>query len=374
MNDIGVVSDGAVLIHNDSIVECGPARRIESLRQARTAREIDAGGRLVMPAFVDPDAVLVSRPMHHPDLARADGARANDVPSEIELSVVSRKRLEIAASVAAAELARAGVLTIGAHTGNASDLRETLKILLIHRGLQNRPLRIRSVFSPTTSPDGGKMTEDWLLAVRKRKLASILELTVSVSPQFRKWATAGASTGYSLRIRSSLPLDCDSCELALEGGAIAAIGPPTERLDYVRGLAALGCVHVLPAGDVLYGGRDFAPPVRDLITEGGALALASGYSTRGSATFNPQFLLFLATSRFGLTPEEAICATTWNAACSLRMSHSSGSLEAGRTAELLLMDVPDYHELPRRAGHNDVLLVMNAGRIIYRRAGLMAPD
>jgi len=361
MNDIGVVGDGAVLIHNGRVFECGPARRIESLQQARVAQEIDAAGRLVMPAFVDPDAVLVSR---------QPGRGAS---GEIPLRVVSRKRLVVTASAAAVGLASAGVLTIGAHTADASDLRETVKTLVIHRGLQNRPLRIRSIFSPATAP-GGELTETWLPAIRKRKLASILELTGCASPDLRKWATLGASAGYSLRIRSSAPLDFEACELALEAGAVAILAPPPERVDFVNRLAALGCVHVLSAGDALDGGREFTALVRTMVAEGGALALGSGYSTRRCATFNPQFMLYLATSRFGLTPEQAICAVTWNAACSLRMSRVSGSIEAGKTAELLMMDVPDYRELPRRAGHNDVIMVMRAGRFIYRRPGLIAVD
>ena len=52
------------------------------------------------------------------------------------------------------------------------------------------------------------------------------------------------------------------------------------------------------------------------------------------------------------------------------MSHVTGSLEPGRAADLLIMDVPDYRELARRAGHNDVQLALRAGRVVYQRAGL----
>jgi imidazolonepropionase len=52
------------------------------------------------------------------------------------------------------------------------------------------------------------------------------------------------------------------------------------------------------------------------------------------------------------------------------MSHVNGSLEPGKQADLILMDVPDYRELPRRAGHHDVHLVMRAGRVVYRTAAL----
>jgi imidazolonepropionase len=111
-----------------------------------------------------------------------------------------------------------------------------------------------------------------------------------------------------------------------------------------------------------------------MIDAGGAVALASGFSTQGYGSFNPQFLLHLAASRFGMTVEEGICATTWNAACSLRMSHVTGSLEPGKSADLVVMDVPDYRELARRAGHNDVQVSMRGGQVVYRRGSVMGLD
>ncbi len=87
-----------------------------------------------------------------------------------------------------------------------------------------------------------------------------------------------------------------------------------------------------------------------------------------------QFLLYLAVRHLDMTPEEAIVATTYNAACSLRMSHVTGSLEPGKSADLIMMEVPDYRDLPRRAGHHDVTLVMRAGVIVSRRAGPLILD
>jgi imidazolonepropionase len=361
MNEIAVVPDGALLIHNGIIVESGASRRIENLQQARAAREIDAQGKVVMPAFVDPDALLVA-----PIPSRTPGP----AKSEIALRVVSRKTLESSAVAAAGALARSGILSVGAHTGYSSDLRETTKALLIHQALQNRPLRIRSIFSPRVGSDTKDLIQRWIPATRKRKLASIMELTAPASSGLREVATAGASAGYSLRIRSAIPLDSSDYELALEAGALAILAPPPADSSWAAKLASVGCVHVLGAADVLRHGAHFAEETRRLLDEGAALALASGYTPRSVATFNPQFLLYLATSHFGLTPEEAICATTWNAACSLRMSHVTGSLEPGKAADLLIMDAPNYQELSRRAGHNDVQLALRAGHVIYRRASL----
>ena len=74
-----------------------------------------------------------------------------------------------------------------------------------------------------------------------------------------------------------------------------------------------------------------AADIRRAIGEGAAIAIASSYRASGPSSFNMQYLLHLAVHQLGLSPEEAIIATTWNAACSLRLSHVTRSLEPGKS-------------------------------------------
>ena len=163
MQELQIVNDGALLIRNGIIEESGPTQRIENLQKAKGAREIDALGKIVMPAFVDPDAVLVAPPSQ---ISRTSGEAR--VPP---LKVLSKRRLEAVAVAAAAAWARCGTLVVGAHSGYAIDLRETSKVLRIHQGLQGRPLRIRSIFSPRNSPGAEVLIDKWLPTIRKRNLA-----------------------------------------------------------------------------------------------------------------------------------------------------------------------------------------------------------
>jgi imidazolonepropionase len=52
----------------------------------------------------------------------------------------------------------------------------------------------------------------------------------------------------------------------------------------------------------------------------------------------------------------------------------TGSLELGKSADLIMLEVPDYRDLPRRAGHHDLNLVMRGGVIVYRHAGPLILD
>jgi imidazolonepropionase len=369
MSDLSVVPHGTVLIRNGVIEDVGPARRVENLAGAKKAREIDATGRVAMPAFVDADMALVTAV---PDTAHG-------------LRVTSRQRIQAQAAAMAAEWARYGCLSVGARTPWATDLKNIGKVLRTHQALQSKPLRIRSIFSPGVSEADDQtaqsvieaLTSKWLPAVRQKKLASILELTVQDSPapfdipMLRTAAIAAAGLGFAIRLRSGTRLAQAHLELALAAGAIAIVAPNDCFRSFTGPLAAMGCVRVIPASE---GFDDFANAAREMRTaigEGAAIALSSSYRTNDTSSCNMQFLLHLAVSRLALTVEEAITASTWNAACSLRLSHVTGSLAPGKYADLILLDVPDYRELPRRAGHHDVSLAMRAGQVVFRNSPLM---
>ena len=128
MSDLNIIPDGAVLIRDGVIEEVGATRRVENLVPARLARVIDATGRVVMPAFVDPDIALAASHV----LSAADGAEQFG-RTPISGACLDTATAEAAEATAlAADLARYGVLTIGAHTLAAPDLQNTSKALRLH--------------------------------------------------------------------------------------------------------------------------------------------------------------------------------------------------------------------------------------------------
>jgi len=381
-----------MLIRDGLIEDVGPARRVENLAGARNAREIDAAGRIVLPAFCDPDVALVAGHIRDEGEGRA---------LALNLRIMSRKRVLATAMAAAHQCVRYGCLTVGSHTGYAGDLKSILKLLRAHRSVQTRPLRIRSILSlrPGLEDNGGvkdigpgledngngsawleTMAAKWMPAVRGQDLAGVAEFTLRGPqptrdlPLLRNAAIAAAEHGFTIRLRSPEPPGPALLQLALSTGALAILAPPDSLRAFARPLASLGCVRVIPISAAFDEAETTAFSLRTIINEGSAIALASGGpSRRGIVTANMQFMLHLAVDRLGLAPEEAIVATTYNAACSLRMSHKTGSLEPGKSADFLVVDVPDYRELHRRAGHHDLHLAVRAGEIVWRSAALL-PD
>jgi imidazolonepropionase len=382
MSELHIVPNGALLIRNGIIEHVGPARRVENLTGARMAREVDATGKVVMPAFIDADVALVPGAP-----TRSDGEPEGREESA-SLRLMSRKRVLTRAAAMSAECAKYGTLAVGAHTRGATDLQNTGKVLRAHQALQLKPLRIRSIFAPQFPAGSARtpaqllelLTAKWLPTVRTRKLSAVVEFTVAGggmifdNAMLRAAAIAAAGLGYAIRLRSEYRLEPIDLQLALSAGAIGIVAPMDTLRAFTGPLAAVGCVRVIPASEGFEDAENAGAAIRSGINEGAAIAVTSSYRAQAASSINMQYLLHLAVHRLGLTAEEAIVATTWNAACSLRLSHVAGSLEPGKEADLVMMDVPDYRELARRAGHHDVNLVMRKGQVIVRGNGLSAGD
>jgi imidazolonepropionase len=78
-----------------------------------------------------------------------------------------------------------------------------------------------------------------------------------------------------------------------------------------------------------------------------------------------QFVVALACRMLRLTPAQAIAAATINAAAAIGRQDRIGSLEPGKQADLILLDVPDYRHLGYRFGTNLVSLVVKNGQVAF---------
>lgn len=365
MSNLEVIPGAAVLVRNGIIEQAGRATRIENLRIAREAKEIDARGRIVMPALIDADTELVVAP--------PPKARKTLIPDERchhAMRVTSVRNLTERAANLAQTFAESGCIAIGAPAAGAPDYRNALKILRIHRSLQGRPLRIRSVFCPTAGMPTQELVSRVLPAVRAKKLASVLELSVDAMATgllaLTEAAAAGAGLGFAIRVRSTAPPSNEALEFALATGSIAIVAPPERGGEPQSQLSAMGCVRVLP---IRAGEGGTAPHARALVDAGAAVALTTGYRPSSDPVIEPrpgiqEALLGTtgsADESSGLSLEEAIVAITYNAACSLRLSHVCGSVEPGKWADLLIMDTADYRDLGSGAGAD---VVVRAGDVL----------
>jgi imidazolonepropionase len=109
------------------------------------------------------------------------------------------------------------------------------------------------------------------------------------------------------------------------------------------------------------------PSAKKLVAAGGAIALSSGYDANDAPIFSMQMVVALAVLRLRLTVEQAIAATTVNAAYVLGCAAEVGTLEAGKRADLLVLNLSDYREIPRRIGVNQVVMALRDGNFVINR-------
>ena len=358
LNDLGIIPDGSVLIRDGKIVSVGPARRIENLKEARGAIEISAEGAIIMPGFVDAGL--------HLSLHYKSGG----------MGLTAKRRKMADFSDESLGLMRAclqhGTLNaqIKANSGTG-DLRSDFAVLRQLAEIGDNPVgmvrswRIREAVAP--EPEDSGEVHELIGAMADRKLARFLEVTSDCSDTFRRrvWEAAAER-----RIKVNLLWPGGSPDLLEE--LLYRANPHTVWCPYA--LSAQECALISespmiavfsPNGELLDGsGID---SVRKLAASEAAIALASGYDASQTPSFNMQMVISLAVLRLRLTVEQAISAVTINAAHALGLGDQIGTIECGKRADLVVLSVSDYHEIPRRLGINHVAMAIRDGNIVFNR-------
>jgi imidazolonepropionase len=108
-------------------------------------------------------------------------------------------------------------------------------------------------------------------------------------------------------------------------------------------------------------------PAKEILDANGLLALATDLNPGTAWCESLQFIIALATRYMGLSPAQAIAACTINAAAAIGREDTIGSLEAGKQADLLILDVGSYPHLGYRFGTNLVQTVVKKGKVVVDR-------
>jgi len=207
--------------------------------------------------------------------------------------------------------------------------------------------------------------------VARRKLAEFVDCfcdrgAFSVD-ECRRVLEAGRRLGLRPRLHAEQLSRTGASRLAVELGAASADHLDCLSQSDVRALARSSVVATLLPGSNFHLGRPNRAPTRRLIEAGAAVALATDFNPGTSPTLNMQFILSLACTAMRMTPAEAISAATINAAYSLGRAGRLGSLEPGKQADLAVMDVSDYREIPYYFAWNHSVMTVKRGRMIYSR-------
>jgi len=118
---------------------------------------------------------------------------------------------------------------------------------------------------------------------------------------------------------------------------------------------------VLLPGTTFFLGLDRVAPARAMIEKGLPVALATDCNPGSSMTESMQMIMTIACISYKLSPAEALCAATINAAYAVDKGNEIGSMAPGKFADLVIWDAEDYREIPYHFGGNMALCVYKKG-------------
>jgi imidazolonepropionase len=390
MRELSIINDGAMLVRGDKIEQVGTRKEIEhSIND--NCDVIDAGGRVVLPGFVDAHTHPVFGGNRANEFEeRAGGATYQQIAARgggIKSTVKATRAAGIDELVHSGKrysqwFLRGGTTTVEAKSGYGLTLEDELKILKAIRQLDREtPLRyvptflgahdIPAEYRERRDQYCELLIEEMIPLVAEQKLAEYCD----VFCEEKVFTTEEARHVLSAARRQGLGLRMHADQLSLSGGARLAAELKTATADHLEhtdavGIAALksaGVQPVLLPGSVYALGSARYPAARAMIDAGLAVILATDFNPGSSPTPAMAMVLSLASTHMKMMPAESITAATINAAYSLGRGALLGSLEAGKTADVATHDAADYRELAYFFGVEHAWQVYAGGQLVYER-------
>ena len=400
MQDVGLISDGAIAVRDGRILAVGPT---DSIRERYTVvQTINASGKVICPGFVDPHTHVVYagdrinefeqriRGATYMEIMAAGGGivrtmQATRQASVEELVAAALPRLEM--------MLRLGTTTAEAKTGYGLDLESELKMLEAIAALDlAQPIDLVPTFMPAHAvpPEFDGRPDayvDWVVTemipaaaewyksshfAKGREQLSSRPLFCDVFCEQNAFDLAQSRRVLEAGLAHGLPAKIHADEFTSLGGVGLAVELAAASVDHLDATTAADMAQlassdvvgiVLPAVNFNLGSHDFAD-ARALIDAGAAIALSTDINPGSAPCPSVPLVLAIATRYQRLLPAEAMNAATINAAFGIGLGEAIGSLAPGKQADLLLLNSSDYRQATYQFGGNLVESVVKNGQIL----------
>lgn len=388
-----IIPDGAVLMRGGIIELTGPTPHL--LEAFPNEERFDAAGKVVMPGLVDPHTHLIwagdraaefemrlQGKTYQEISAAGGGIRATVTATR----AASLKELKDTARQRTRSMLRNGTTTAEAKTGYALqhpgeltqlqaildlDAEGPLELLPTYLGAHDIPPEYKA--NPDAYVDllcSSMLPEVrawWQSHAPGRSLPFVDVFCETIAfnlEQTRRILQAAKALGFPLKIHADEFDNLGGTALAASLGAASADHLVKTSAGDIAALAASGTVAVaLPCTPFGLADPHYTP-AKAILEAGGLLAVASDLNPGTAWCESMQFVIALACRYLRLTPAQAVAAATINAAAAIQQQERIGSLEPGKQADLIILNVSDYRHLGYRFGGNLVERVIKRGEFV----------
>ena len=376
MKDLQIIEDGAVVIKDENIVAVGTTSEIENGVEADSAEVINAEGKVVMPGFVDPHTHLIF-----------DGTREEEFTMKIEgksymeimqagggiyytvekTKRASKKILKENAVKVLDRMLAYGTTTIEAKSGYGLDAESEVKSLECIREIEHPVERIPTFLVHAVPKEVAGDYIEYVIDEILPQTAPLAEFVdvfceegVFSFDETRKIVKEAEKYGLKPRLHVD-EFSSGGAEVAAELNSFSADHLENTSEKGIEELAKSKTTAVLLPGTPFVLNSKY-PRARKMIEAGVPVALATDFNPN-CLTESMQFILSLACIKMRMTQAEAISASTVNAAYSLGRS-DIGSIEVGKQADIVILDIPNYNHVGYHFGVNLVEKVIKKGKIV----------
>lgn len=379
---LGRIDDAAMIVDGHRIAAVGKRAEIEHALRDRPVRELDVRDCVVVPGFVDAHAHPLFAGDREPDFAaRQRGEKAPlgmlyTVEQTRDALLEPQRFYERIIHPRLKMLLAHGTTTLETKTGYALHKpgeTELLDMIAAHADDYDIPALIATFLGahalpPEFTSEGAYV--DYLIdqLVPFAKAHGAVYADAFCEPGFfspgqtRRYLEACREHGMRLRVH------CDEMSFGAAAEMAVAVGvDAVDHCNYIRkedvgAIVARDTVTVAAPATIAYLDLPKHAPVRELLEEGGVVALASDYNPGTSPCFNLQTVAYFGRKIFGLSAAEALYGVTVAAARSLHTD--AGVLRAGAVADFVALRVSSPDEFGWQFGGNLAAAVVHRGVIV----------
>ncbi len=368
---LGLVHDAAVVMAEGRIAWVGHSRHAPAADDA-----VDAGGRAVLPGWVDSHTHLLFAGDRSAEFAarmagepyRAGGinatVRATREATDAELRAGLRRLLDA--------MTAGGTTTVETKTGYGLTVEDEARLAAV--GAAEQVEELTYLGAHVVPDDYAKHAYDYLDLVCGPMLEAVKPFVRWIdvfceegafdAAASRRVLAAGQRAGLGLRVHGGQLAVGPGVAVAVELGAASVDHCTHLTREDIHALAAGSTVAtLLPACDLST--RQPPAPGRALADAGARIALATNCNPGTSFTTSMALVVALAVTQCGLTIAEAVHAATAGGSMALRRN-DIGSLVVGNRADLQILEAPSVEHIPYRLGGVGVHSVYRAGTAVYR--------